>query len=78
MPLAPAPIPKVNNPPSAPNFNLFNNSASGVLDSLSISVGPPKKSPNVPASSTSPTKAASAAPPANAPLPYLFNFSFLL
>ena len=27
---------------------------------------------------TSPTKTPSAAPPANAPLPYLFNFSFLL
>jgi len=32
-------------------------------------VGPPIKSPNVPASSTSPTKIPSATPPATAPLP---------
>ena len=46
--------------------------------SLSISVGPPRKSPNVPASSTSPTNTPSATPPANAPLPYLLNLSLPL
>ena len=46
--------------------------------SLSISVGPPRKSPNVPASSTSPTNTPSATPPATAPLPNLLNFSLAL
>ena len=73
-----APIAPVNNAPSTPNFNLFNNSVCGSSLSLSISVGPPRKSPNVPASSTLPTKAPSATPPATAPLPNRLNFSLLL
>ena len=49
--VAPAPpMAPVNKVPSTPNFNLFNNSVLGSLVSLSIFVGPPKKSPNVPAS----------------------------
>ena len=70
-----APIAPVNAAPSKPNFNLFKSSASGVLDSLSNFVGPPNKSPKLPASSTSPTNTASATPPATAPLPNLLNFS---
>jgi hypothetical protein len=53
--------------PSTPNFNLFNISEIGESVSLSNAVGPPKKSPKVPASSTSPTKIVSEIPVAAAP-----------
>ena len=72
------PIAPVKAAPSKPNFNLFNNSVSGFPVSLSISVGPPNKSPNDPASSTSPTKIPSATPPDSAPLANLLTFSPLL
>ena len=73
-----APMAPVNNAPSTPNFNLFNNSVVGSLVSLSTFVGPPRKSPKVPTSSTSPTNTPSATPPATAPLPNLLNFSLAL
>ena len=58
-----APNAPVKAAPSIPNFNLFNNSACGSPSfSISNSVGPPKKFPKVPASSTSPTNTPSAAP----------------
>ena len=78
IPAKPAPNAPVKAAPSKPNFNLFNNSASGVCDSLSVLVGPPNKSPKVPASSTSPTKIPSATPPDTAPLANLLAFSALL
>ena len=59
----------VNPAPSNPNFNLFNISVVGSSVSLSNSVGPPSKSPKVPASSTSPTNTPSANPPKPAPAP---------
>jgi len=65
----------VNAVPSIPNFNLFNNSASGVSFSLSNSVGPPNKSPKLPASVTSSTNKPSAIPPKPAPDPYAKLFS---
>ena len=64
--------------PSTPNFNLFNNSAPGVSDSLSNFVGPPIQSPKAPASSTSPTKTKSVNPVAPAPCAYLLIFSGVL
>ena len=79
--LIPNPTPPsnpVNAVPSIPNFNLFNNSASAVPLDLSISVGPPNKSPNVPASSTSATNAASATPPKPAPVPKAFILSLIV
>ena len=59
----------VNNAPSVPNLILFNISleASGLVSLLSILVGPPIRSPNVPAWSTSPMNTPSAIPPPNAP-----------
>ena len=66
--------PAVNNAPSVPNFNLFNNSVCGLSDSLSIAVIPPTKSPRVPASSTSAIAMASATPAAPACAP---NFKYL-
>ena len=77
----PAPPSKpVKRAPSVPNFNLFNNSVDGSYsvpsNPLSNSVGPPIKSPNVPASSTSPTKIPSATPPAPAPTPKLIALPF--
>ena len=65
------PMAPVKAAPSKPNFNRFNNSVSGSPVSLSTFVGPPNKSPKVPASSTSPTKIPSATPPDSAPLPNL-------
>ena len=63
----------VNNAPSVPNLTLFNNSLVGSSSvDLSISVGPPIRSPNVPIFSTSPTNTASATPPPNAPAINLF------
>ena len=50
------PIIPVNNAPSVPNLTLFNSSLVGSSSvDLSIAVGPPTKSPNVPSCSTSPT-----------------------
>ena len=72
-------ITPVNNAPSVPNLTLFNKSVNGSSVSLSTSVGPPIKSPNVPICSTSPTNAASPTPPPSAPpinlfvLPLVFN-----
>ena len=65
---APLRIP-VNNAPSVPNLILFNISlvASGSVSLLSILVGPPNKSPNVPIASASPTNTPSAIPPPIAP-----------
>jgi len=59
----------VNNAPSVPNLILFNISlvASGSVSLLSILVGPPIRSPNVPSFSASPTNTPSATPPPNAP-----------
>ena len=67
-----------NNAPSVPNLTLLINSLSGSYSSsLSISVGPPNKSPKVPISSTSPTKTPSAAPPDVAAAKNLAVFPFL-
>ena len=78
----PPPMTPVNNAPSVPNLTLLINSLSGSYSSsLANSVGPPNKSPKVPASSTSPTNTPSAKPPAVAPpinfavFPFLFNSS---
>ena len=64
------PTPNTNgviNIDSAPNFNLFNillpASSLPSLSRLSIAVGPSKKSPNVPISSTSATSVSPVAPP---------------
>ena len=64
------PAPNTNgviNKDSVPNFNLFNNllpASSRPSDSVvSNAVGPSKKSPNVPISSTSATNVSPAAPP---------------
>jgi hypothetical protein len=80
---APAlPITPVNKAPSAPNLTLFNISLTGSYvcpsKSLSNSVGPPIRSPKVPASSTSPTKIPSATPPAPAPAAKEAAFSKLV
>ena len=65
----------VNSAPSTPNLTLFNNSLVGSSSEyLSILVGPPTKSPNVPIFSTSPTNTASATPPPKAPAINLFVF----
>ena len=67
------PIRPVNNAPSVPNLTLFNNSLPGSSSvDLSIFVGPPTKSPNVPIASTSPTNTPSAIPPPKAPAMNLF------
>ena len=72
------PITPVNNAPSKPNLTLFNNSLVGSSSvDLSIFVGPPTKSPNVPIFSTSPTNTPSAKPPPNAPAINLFVLPFL-
>ena len=73
----------VKAPPSKPNFNLLANSFAAAsllvsLFSLSNAVGPPNKSPNVPAFSTSPTNAASATPPKPAPPAYSNILPFLV
>ena len=65
-------ITPVNNAPSVPNLTLFNKSVNGSSVSLSISVGPPIRSPNVPICSTSPTNVASPTPPPIAPPINLF------
>ena len=58
----------VNNAPSVPNLTLFNISVAASGSALlSISVGPPNKSPNDPMSFTSPTNTPSAKPPPRAP-----------
>jgi len=74
MTLPAPPIIPVNNAPSVPNLTLFNNSlvGSSSVDDLSIAVGTPIKSPNVPSCSTSPTNTASATPPPRAPAINLF------
>ena len=65
---APTPLMAPAKPaPSSPNFNLFNNSAVAVSEFLSMAVGPPIKSPKVPAFSTSPTNIASDNPVAAEP-----------
>ena len=69
------PMMPVNPAPSNPNFNLFNISVVGSSVSLSNSVGPPSKSPKVPASSTSATNTPSANPPKPAPTPNAPVFS---
>ena len=61
------PIIPVKPAPSKPNFNLLNISVVGSSVSLSNFVGPPSKSPKVPASSTSATNTPSANPPNPAP-----------
>ena len=62
------PITPVKSAPSVPNLTLFNISrAASGSSPLSISVGPPSKSPKLPMSWTSPTKTPSPTPPAKAP-----------
>ena len=73
----------VKAPPSIPNFNLLVNSLAALSllvppVSLSNLVGPPNKSPKVPALSTSPTKIPSATPPNPAPPAYSNTLPFLL
>ena len=69
----------MNSAPSVPNLTLFNKSVNGSSGSLSISVGPPIKSPKEPICSTSPTNVASPIPPPYAPpinllvLPFVFS-----
>ena len=62
------PITPVKSAHSVPNLTLFNISrAASGSSPLSISVGPPSKSPKLPMSWTSPTKTPSPTPPAKAP-----------